>query len=66
MLDPFFGSGTTGAVARRLGRRFIGIERDPAYVALARDRIDRVRAYEPQAIGVTRGRRERGMERSHA
>jgi modification methylase len=39
VLDPFFGSGTTGAVARRLGRRFIGIERDPAYAALARARI---------------------------
>ncbi len=57
VLDPFLGSGTTGAVAKRLGRRFIGIERDPAYVALARDRIDRVRPYEPQALAVTRGRR---------
>src|SRR5271169_6168436 len=39
VLDPFCGTGTTGAVARRLGRRFLGIERDPAYAALARDRI---------------------------
>jgi len=39
VLDPFFGTGTTGAVARRLGRRFIGIERDPAYARLARRRI---------------------------
>ena len=39
VLDPFFGTGTTGAVAKRLGRRFIGIERDPAYAALARERI---------------------------
>ena len=31
ILDPFFGTGTTGAVARRLGRRFIGIERDLRY-----------------------------------
>src|SRR5207302_9185694 len=43
VLDPFFGTGTTGAVARRLGRRFIGIERDSAYVALARRRIAAVR-----------------------
>jgi modification methylase len=43
VLDPFFGTGTTGAVARRLGRHFIGIERDPAYVALARRRIAAVR-----------------------
>ncbi|MDB5719032.1 MAG: methylase protein [Sphingomonas bacterium] len=39
VLDPFFGTGTTGAVARRLKRRWIGIEREPAYVAVARDRI---------------------------
>src|SRR5258708_3511303 len=39
VLDPFFGTGTTGAVAKRLGRHFIGIEQDPAYVALARRRI---------------------------
>ena len=38
VLDPFFGSGTTGAVARRLNRHFIGIEQDPTYAALARDR----------------------------
>jgi modification methylase len=39
VLDPFFGTGTTGAVARRLGRHFIGIEREPAYVAGALARI---------------------------
>ena len=39
VLDPFFGTGTTGAVAKRLGRRFIGIERDPDYAAVARERI---------------------------
>jgi modification methylase len=39
VLDPFFGTGTTGAVARRLGRRFIGIERDAEYAELARERI---------------------------
>jgi modification methylase len=46
VLDPFFGTGTTGAVASKLGRRWIGIERDPRYVELAR-RADRQ---------VTRGR----------
>src|SRR6476660_1352169 len=40
VLDPFFGTGTTGAVARRLGRRWIGIKREPTYVAVARERID--------------------------
>jgi modification methylase len=39
VLDPFFGTGTTGVVAQRLNRRWIGIERDPQYVALARERI---------------------------
>ena len=42
VLDPFFGSGTTGAAARALGRRFIGIERDEGYAAVARERIDAV------------------------
>jgi len=39
VLDPFFGTGTTGAVARRLGRRFIGIERDEVYAAAALKRL---------------------------
>ncbi|HEX8217471.1 MAG TPA: site-specific DNA-methyltransferase [Allosphingosinicella sp.] len=40
VLDPFFGTGTTGAVARRLGREWIGIEREPRYVRVARERIE--------------------------
>jgi len=39
VLDPFFGTGTTGAVARRLGRHWIGIEREPSYVKVANERI---------------------------
>jgi modification methylase len=39
VLDPFFGAGTTGAVAKKLGRRFIGIERDRGYAAAAEQRI---------------------------
>lgn len=42
VLDPFSGSGTTAAVAHRLGRRYVGIERDPVYVKLSRDRISAV------------------------
>jgi modification methylase len=40
VLDPFFGTGTTGAVAKRLGRRWIGIEREPKYCRVARQRIN--------------------------
>jgi len=50
VLDPFFGSGTTGAVARRLRRRFIGLERDPEYAAVARRRIDAVTPLDPEAV----------------
>jgi site-specific DNA-methyltransferase (adenine-specific) len=39
VLDPFLGSGTTGAAALKAGRSFIGIERDPSYFRLARRRI---------------------------
>ncbi len=42
VLDPFFGVGTTGAVAKRLGRRWIGIERDPNYISIAQERVDAV------------------------
>ncbi len=40
ILDPFCGSGTTGVACLRLGRRFIGIEKDPKYAALARERLE--------------------------
>jgi DNA modification methylase len=40
VLDPFFGTGTTGAAAKRLGRNWIGIEKEPAYVEAARRRIE--------------------------
>ena len=43
VLDPFFGTGTTGAVARLLGRHFIGLERDKDYVDVATRRIAKVR-----------------------
>jgi DNA modification methylase len=41
VLDPFFGSGTVGAVAARLGRDWLGIELNPDYVELARQRLGR-------------------------
>ena len=57
VLDPFFGSGTTGAVAKRLSRRFIGIERDPDYIRVARRRIDAILPAEDDAIVVTRSKK---------
>ncbi len=42
ILDPFFGTGTTGAVAKKLGRHFIGLERDEMYASAAHDRIAEV------------------------
>src|SRR5437762_7067452 len=57
VLDPFFGTGTTGAVARRLGRRWLGIERDPDYAAAARERIAKVRPLPPSALEIVKGKR---------
>jgi modification methylase len=57
VVDPFFGSGTTGAVAKALGRRFLGVERDSGYVAAARRRIAAVRAAEPADLAVTPSKR---------
>ena len=42
VLDPFFGSGTTGAVAKKLHRNWIGIERDETYIEIAQKRIDSI------------------------
>jgi modification methylase len=53
ILDPFFGTGTTGAAARRLGRHYIGIEREPDYVALAKARIATVTPVAPDELAVT-------------
>src|SRR5688572_23127089 len=50
VLDPFSGTGTTGAVAKHLGRRFIGIERDAAYAKAAEKRIARVKPLEAPTL----------------
>ncbi len=57
VLDPFFGTGTTGAVAKRLGRRFIGIERDPDYAKAAQERIAKVEVLGDRALEITRSKR---------
>jgi modification methylase len=58
VLDPFFGTGTTGAVARRLGRRWIGIERESAYVKIARERIDSTLPLDESAMRTVLDKRE--------
>ena len=58
VLDPFLGTGTTAAVARRLSRHFIGIERHPAYVEAALGRVRRVRPASDEAMITTVGKRE--------
>jgi modification methylase len=50
VLDPFCGTGTTGAVAKKLGRRFVGCERDPAYAKAAEKRIAAVKPLEAPTL----------------
>ncbi|MEM7241697.1 MAG: site-specific DNA-methyltransferase [Pseudomonadota bacterium] len=57
VLDPFFGSGTTGAVAKKLGRNFIGIEREESYRKIARKRIDAVSPLSKEALEVSTSKR---------
>ena len=57
ILDPFFGVGTTGAVAKRLGRHFIGIEREETYAAAAKARIAAVTPAPADSIEVTGSKR---------
>lgn len=58
ILDPFMGSGTTGVACIRLGRKFIGIERERKYFDIAVKRIteelDRLRLFEPPPVIVQR------------
>ncbi len=57
ILDPFFGSGTTGAVAKKLGRQWIGIEQDKTYAAVAQKRIDAISPADEVAIKITGSKR---------
>jgi modification methylase len=58
VLDPFFGTGTTGVVAKRLGRNYIGIERDPGYIATAEKRLSATPANTDAEIVATPGKRD--------
>ncbi|MET3660661.1 site-specific DNA-methyltransferase [Aquamicrobium ahrensii] len=57
VLDPFFGSGTTGAVAKRLGRHFVGIEREQDYIDAALERIEAVKPLGATELTVLTGKR---------
>lgn len=57
ILDPFFGTGTTGAVAKKLGRKFIGIERETDYIKVAQKRIAEVSELDDEALGYTESKR---------
>ena len=57
VLDPFFGTGTTGAVCKMLGRGFIGIEREEFYAKVATKRIKNVRPLDSVSLQVSAGKR---------
>jgi modification methylase len=59
VLDPFLGSGTTGAVAKKLGRKWIGIERDKKYIKVAQKRIDAVKKADEEALHVEKRKQVR-------
>lgn len=58
ILDPFFGTGTTGAVAKKLGRKFIGIERENTYAAIARERIADVKELDASLVTIKEKREQ--------
>ena len=58
ILDPFFGSGTTGAVAKKLGRNWIGIERDKRYIPMAQKRIDAITTAPDEILSLPEIRRQ--------
>jgi modification methylase len=58
ILDPFFGTGTTGAAAKRLGRHYIGIERSADYVAGAQARLKKIKPVSIEDLAVTKSKKE--------
>jgi modification methylase len=57
VLDPFFGTGTTGAVAKMMGREYIGIEREDSYRTAAEKRLSRIRKFDKEALAVSTSKR---------
>ncbi|NVK20248.1 MAG: site-specific DNA-methyltransferase [Methylocystaceae bacterium] len=58
VLDPFFGTGTTGAVAKKLGRNFIGLERETDYIKVAEKRIKAIKAEVDTSLLMTPAKRQ--------
>jgi modification methylase len=58
VLDPFFGTGTTGAVAKKLGRDFIGLEREEKYIKAAKARLDAIQKGDDSELLKTISKRE--------
>jgi site-specific DNA-methyltransferase (adenine-specific) len=61
VLDPFFGTGTTGAIAKMLGRHWIGIEREEKYVQVAQMRIAAAPSTPPEALSLPRNKRKQRL-----
>ncbi len=57
VLDPFMGSGTTAVAAKRLGRNFVGIEREETYAEAARERLKGLKPLDPASLQVAKGKR---------
>lgn len=57
VLDPFFGTGTTGAVAKRLGRHWIGCEREDSYIEVANERIELALPLDESALKTMQSKR---------
>ena len=57
IVDPFFGTGTTGAVAKKLGRKFIGFEMEEEYIIHARRRLEKINEGSLKNVEVTKSKR---------
>ena len=58
VLDPFFGTGTTGAVAKKLGRDYVGIDREDDYIKAATKRIKAIQPWEEESVEIVNKREQ--------
>ena len=58
IVDPFFGTGTTGAVAKKMGREYIGIEREDDYIKVAKKRLEDITPYDEDSIAIVNKREQ--------